>query len=92
MFNIPESERSILPFSFEQLPDNKVTYLCPFHPDNIYYLSSLGSLSGVKVVAVVLVVFGEKGFIVKTDWGILYSEGLLLGTSVVGHTKKWKPG
>ena len=46
----------------------------------------------MKVVAVVLVVLGEKGFIVKTDWGILYSEGLLLGTSVVGHTKKWKPG
>lgn len=41
----------------------------------------------------VLVVFGENGFIVKTNRDIVWSEGLLLGASVVGSfKKKWRPG
>ena len=48
---------------------------------------------GLRVPAVVLVVFGENGFIVKTNRDIVWSEGLLLGASVVGSfKKKWQPG
>ena len=40
----------------------------------------------MRVVAVVLVVFGEKGLGFKTNWGMVRSEGPLLGTFVVGSS------
>ena len=50
----------------------------------VYYLSFLGGVWGVRVVVLVLEVFCENKFIVKTNKGIVWLEGLLLGTSVEG--------
>lgn len=45
----------------------------------------------MKVVDVILVVFCENRFIVKTSRSIVCSEGLLLGTSMVkSNTEKWQ--
>lgn len=55
------------------------------------HLSFLGEVLVTKVFPVVLEVFGDRGFIIKTKNGIVWSEGLLLDTSVVGsYTKRWQ--
>ena len=42
----------------------------------------------MRVVAVNLVVFGENGFIVKMSRDVLWSEGLLLNTFLVGFLNR----
>ena len=52
------------------------------------YLSVLGGMWGMRVVAVNLVVFGENGFIVKISRDVLWSEVLLLSTFLVGFLNR----
>ena len=47
----------------------------------VYYL-------WVLAVAVILVIFGKNGFIVKTNRGAAYLKGLLLGTYVVSSYRE----
>ena len=64
------------------------------YPSSEWYITCLVSVvcGAWGLLLWFLVAFSENGFIVKTNRGIVWSEGLLLGTSVVGsYTGKWQP-
>lgn len=54
---------------------------------SIYIVCSVWDM---RVVALIFVVFGEIKFILKMNRGLLWSEDLVLSTSVVcSYTEKW---
>ena len=79
---IPESMGSISASNFHKQLYENVSVLSI--QQIAYLLSVLVGVWDMSVVTVVLVVFGEIGFIVKTSLSISWCHGLLLGNSVMG--------
>lgn len=87
MITLGQKSRSKHPAFMGNMPNNIVTclFFLSIHCE-VHCLSFFCGMWSMRIVPIDLVVLGGNGLIVKTSRDIVWSESLLLGTSVMGSS------